>query len=100
VVHPIVKHVITLLHNSFTRRAFWVFRGGFCNRLDAKVTVNHGLTEAVVLTALVNRLTVVGGLTQLPWLIHINQGGYLNLPALVKILTEAVDLCGPPLINV
>ena len=70
--------------------------GGHCNRLQSKVTVNRGFTEAVALPATVNRLMEAGALRQPPPLMMINGGGFPTVPASVIVLTEAVAITRPP----
>jgi len=62
----------TLLQETYPRLAKRVNRGGFCNRLGLKATVNRGLNCGLKVT--VNR--------------GLNRGGWL--PASVNQLTEAV----------
>jgi hypothetical protein len=47
---------VLLQKKSFLMRAKWANRGGYCNRLQSKVTVNKWLIEAVVLLVFVNQL--------------------------------------------
>jgi hypothetical protein len=58
--HLLVLKALSLLHKSFPRRIFFYYRGGHCNRLYPRVTVNRGLMEVVALPASVNQLTEVG----------------------------------------
>ena len=73
--------------------------GRHCNRLQSKVTVNRDFTEAVALSTTVNSLMKAGALRQPPPLMMINRGGCPNVPAYIKVLTEAVAIMRPPQIK-
>ena len=74
-------------------------RGGHCNRLQSKVTVNRDFTEAVALPATVNHLMEAGALRQPPPLMMVNGGGCPNVLASIKVLIEAVAIMRPPQIK-
>ena len=59
-------------------------RGGHCNRLQSKVTVNRDFTEAVALPAMVNYLIETDALRKPPPLMMINGGGCPKLPVSIK----------------
>jgi hypothetical protein len=72
-------------HLTVARQDFCIYRGGFCNRLRYKVTVNRDLIETVLLTASVHPLIVADDIRQPPRLIHINRRVVLCRPSWLNI---------------